>query len=127
MDAPRSASVTRLIDQARVDRYAVAACDPNPIHRETPEAYAGPFGQPVAHGMIALGLVSEVMTEAFGAAWAQSGTVKVRWRAPGRTPFTATARIDLKKDEDGLVTYDVICTADEGEVLLTGTATVRHP
>ena len=126
MSVPASFEVRRLIDQPRVDRYAKAARDPNPIHRETPEAYAGPFGQPVAHGMIVLGMVSEAMTGAFGTAWAETGTVKVRWRAPGLTPFTATARVDLKKDADGVATYDVTCTDDRGETLLTGTATVRH-
>lgn len=126
MSVPGSFEVSRLIDQPRVDRYAQAACDPNPIHRETPEAYAGPFGQPVAHGMIVLGMVSEAMTGAFGMAWAETGTVKVRWRAPGLTPFTATARADLKKDAHGVATYDVTCTDDRGETLLTGTATVRH-
>ena len=126
MSVPASFEVRRLIDQPRVDRYAKAARDPNPIHRETPEAYAGPFGQPVAHGMIVLGMVSEAMTGAFGTAWAETGTVKVRWHAPGLTPFTATARVDLKKDADGVATYDVTCTDDRGETLLTGTATVRH-
>lgn len=126
MSVPPVIEVSRLIDQPRVDRYAVAARDPNPIHRETPEAYEGPFGQPVAHGMIVLGMVSEAMTGAFGAAWAETGTVKVRWRAPGLTPFTATAHADLKKDEDGVATYDLTCTDDRGETLLTGTATVRH-
>ncbi|MCA9847440.1 MAG: hypothetical protein KC461_07495 [Dehalococcoidia bacterium] len=126
MTVPTSFEVSRLIDQPRVDRYAVAAGDPNPIHRETPEAYAGPFGQPVAHGMIVLGLVSEAMTSAFGVTWAETGTVKVRWRTPGLTPFTATARAELKKDADGVATYDVTCTDDRGETLLTGTATVRH-
>lgn len=126
MGAPPSVSVSRLIDQTRVDRYAVAARDPNPIHRETPEAYEGPFGRPVAHGMIVLGLVSEAMTKAFGASWAESGTLKVRWRAPGLTPFTATARADLKKDEGGIASYEITCTDDRGETLLTGTASVRH-
>ena len=116
MSVPASFEVRRLIDQPRVDRYAKAARDPNPIHRETP----------VAHGMIVLGMVSEAMTGAFGTAWAETGTVKVRWRAPGLTPFTATARVDLKKDADGVATYDVTCTDDRGETLLTGTATVRH-
>ncbi len=125
MSVPESFSVSRLIDQPRVDRYAVAANDPNPIHRETPEAYAGPFGQPVAHGMMVLGLVSEAMTQAFGSAWAQTGTVKVRWRNPGLTPFTATARADLKRDADGVATYEITCTDDRGETLLTGTTTVR--
>ncbi|MEX1022198.1 MAG: MaoC family dehydratase [Dehalococcoidia bacterium] len=124
--APATLSVSRLVDQPRVDRYALAARDPNPIHRETPEAYAGPFGRPAAHGMLVLGLVSEAMTQGFGMAWANTGTVKVRWRAPGLTPFTATARADLKKDEGGVATYEVTCTDDAGETLLTGTATVRY-
>lgn len=126
MSAPRTFEVSRLIDQPRVNRYAEAARDPNPIHRETPEAYDGPFGQPVAHGMLVLGLVSEAMTQTFGSAWAETGSIKVRWRAPGLTPFTATARADLKKDEGGVATYEVACTDDRGETLLTGTATVRH-
>lgn len=125
MNAPAFVTLSRLVDQPRVDRYAVAARDPNPIHRETPEAYAGPFGQPVAHGMLVLGIVSDAMTQAFGLRWAQTGTVKVRWRSPGLTPFTATARADLKKDVDGVATYEITCTDDRGETLLTGTATVR--
>lgn len=124
--APAVLEVTRLIDQPRVDRYAEAARDPNPIHRETPEAYAGPFGQPAAHGMLVLGLVADAMTRGFGTRWAESGSVKVRWRSPALTPVTVTARADLKKDADGLATYEVTCTDERGEVLLTGTASVRH-
>lgn len=123
---PRTLTASRLIDQPRVDRYAVAARDPNPIHRDTPEAYAGPFGRPAAHGMLVLALVSEAMTQAFGRAWAETGTLKVRWRSPGLTPLTATARADLKKDEGGLATYEVACTDDAGETLLTGSTTVRY-
>lgn len=125
MSAPSTITLARLVDQPRVDRYAVAARDPNPIHRETPEAYAGPFGRPAAHGMLVLGLVSDAMTQAFGLAWAETGTVKVRWRSPGLTPFTATVRADLKKEVDGVATYEITCTDDGGEALLTGTATVR--
>lgn len=123
---PETLTVTRVIDQPRVDRYAVAARDPNPIHRETPEAYAGPFGQPVAHGMLVLGLVADAMTQGFGLTWAETGGIKVRWRSPALTPVTVTARADLKKDADGLATYEVTCTDARGEVLLTGTASVRY-
>lgn len=126
MSAPEIAPITRLIDQARVDRYAEAARDPNPIHRETPEAYAGPFGRPVAHGMLVLALVSEAMTDAHGEAWAASGALKVRWRTPAVTPCIVTATASLKSDADGMATYDVACETEEGEVLLTGTASVRY-
>ncbi|MGE3857194.1 MAG: MaoC family dehydratase [Dehalococcoidia bacterium] len=126
MTAPTTIEpVTRLIDQPRVDKYAVAARDPNPIHRETPEAYAGPFGRPVAHGMLVLALLSEAMTNAFGEAWERGGSLKVRWRQPALVPIEVTARATLKSEAGGVATYDVACEDGAGEALLTGTASVR--
>lgn len=126
MSAPEVAHVTRLIDQPRVDRYAEAARDPNPIHRDTAEAYAGPFGQPVAHGMLVLAVASDAMTRTFGTKWAESGALKVRWRSPALTPATVTARVTLRKDDGETATYDVTCLDGSGETLLTGTASVRY-
>ena len=125
MTAPTVEPVTRLIDQPRVDRYALAARDPNPIHRETPEAYAGPFGRPVAHGMLVLALVSEAMANAFGETWERGGALKVRWRQPALVPVEGTARATLRSESGGVATYDVSCEDANGEALLTGTASVR--
>ncbi len=125
MSAPEVTPVTRLIDQPRVDAYALAAHDPNRIHTDAAFAATTPFGRPIAHGMLVLALVSEAMTGAFGERWATSGTLNVRWRAPAIPPVTVTARASLKSDVDGLATYDVVCEDDAGGVLLTGTASVR--
>jgi 3-hydroxybutyryl-CoA dehydratase len=122
--APWVAPVTRLIEQSRVDRYAVGGRDDNPIHRETPQATASQFGKPVAHGMLILALVSEAMTNAFGHDWATGGHLKVRWRAPALTPVTVTAHAELKKVADGVASYDVACEDEHGTVLLSGTARV---
>ncbi|MPZ98176.1 MAG: hypothetical protein GEU80_02380 [Dehalococcoidia bacterium] len=124
--APQVEPVTRLIDQPRMDRYAEAANDPNPIHRETPEALLGQFGRPIAHGMLLLGLVSEAMTRAFGERWATGGNLKVRWRAPALPPVTVTARASLKSERDGVAAYDVAVEDEHGEVLLTGTASAPY-
>ncbi len=126
MSAPAVAPVTRLIDQPRVDAYAIAAHDPNPIHTDAAFAATTPFGRPIAHGMLVLALVSEAMAGAFGERWAQSGTLNVRWRAPAIPPVTVTARASLKSDLDGLATYDVVCEDAAGGVLLTGTASARY-
>jgi 3-hydroxybutyryl-CoA dehydratase len=122
---PAVVSLTRLVDQRRVDRYAEAARDANPIHRDTPEAHAGQFGRPIAHGMLVLALVSDAMAQAAGARWASTGTLKVRWRAPALPPVTVTARCTLKSAADGLATYGVACETEAGDILLTGTATVQ--
>jgi len=121
-EAPVVAPVTRLIDQGRVNAYADAANDHNPLHLETPEAAASQFGRPIAHGMLVLALVSEAMAGAFGERWTEGGRLKVRWRAPAVQPVTVTARAELKGTSEGVATYEVVCEADDGTTLLTGTA-----
>lgn len=120
--APAVESVTRLIDQARVNRYAQAANDPNPLHLETEQARNSQFGRPVAHGMLVLGVLSDAMAAAFGDRWAAGGKLKVRWRAPALPPVTVTARAELKSVKDGVAFYDVVCEDESGQALLTGTA-----
>ena len=120
--APAVEPVTRLIDQARVNRYAQAANDPNPLHLETEQARNSQFGRPVAHGMLVLGVLSDAMAAAFGDRWAAGGKLKVRWRAPALPPVTVTARAELKRVKDGVAFYDVVCEDESGQALLTGTA-----
>ena len=123
-EAPAVAPVTRLIDQDRVDRYAAAARDPNPIHTDAEFAAASDFGGRIAHGMLVLALVSEAMTGAFGRRWAESGALRVRWRAPAVQPVEVTAHAEPRGVADGVASYDVRCEAADGSVLLSGTATV---
>ena len=124
MNAPPVAPVTRLIDQARVDRYAAAARDGNPIHTDAAFAAATEFGRPIAHGMLVLALVSEAMAAAFGRRWAESGALKVRWRAPAVQPAAVTASAEPRSVAGGVAAYDVRCEDETGAVLLTGTASV---
>ena len=121
-EAPVVAPVVRLIDQARVNDYAIAGHDQNPLHLVSPEAEASQFGKPIAHWMLVLALISEAMANAFGERWSEGGHLKVRWRAPAIPPMTVTASAELKGTSEGVATYDVACTADDGTVLLTGTA-----
>ena len=122
---PQVAPVTRLLDQARVVRYAKAARDPNPIHTDPAFAATTKFGHPIAHGMLVLALVSEAMAGAFGRRWANAGTLEVRLRAPAVQPVTVTAHAEPRALEDGLASYDVRCEDEAGTVLLSGSATVR--
>jgi acyl dehydratase len=123
---PEVASVTRLLDQPRVDAYAKAARDYNPIHIDAAFAATTPFERPITHGMLVLALVSEAMSAAFGERWAERGTLKVRWRAPAVQPVTVTARASLRSAADGVATYDVTCEDDAGTLLLAGTASAPY-
>ena len=123
--APEVAPVTRLIDQPRVNRYADAAREHNPLHLDAEFAAATDFGRPIAHGMLVLGIVSDAMAGAFGRRWAEGGSIKVRWRAPAVQPVTVTASATPRGVEDGVATYEVRCEDEHGTTLLTGTASVR--
>lgn len=122
MNAPHIPSVTRIIDHPRVQAYADAARDHNPIHLDPVFAATTEFGRPIAHGMLVLALVSEAMGAAFGERWAAGGALRVRWRAPAVVPLTVTASATLRAAQDGIATYDVRCEDERGTVLLTGTA-----
>ena len=121
---PEVAPVTHLIDHDRVIRYSAAARDPNPIHTDAAVAATTEIGRPVAHGMLVLALISEAMSATFGQRWAESGALKVRWRAPAIQPVEVTASVEPRGVSGGVASYAVQCETSEGTVLLTGTASV---
>lgn len=122
--SPAVEPVTRLIDQDRVDRYALAARDQNPIHTDAEAAKSSGLNGRIAHGMLVLALVSEAMTGTFKQRWAESGTLKVRWRAPAIQPIEVTAFAEPREIADGVASYDVRCETQSGAVLLNGTASI---
>jgi acyl dehydratase len=54
------------IDQARIDTFAEVTGDRQWIHLDVPEAHSGPYGGPVAHGLLTLGL-TVMLAESCGA------------------------------------------------------------
>ncbi len=125
MTAPSVESVVRTITQERIGRYAEASGDHNPIHVDEAFAQATPFGGTIAHGMLVLAAISEMMTAAFGAAWLSGGRLRIRFRAPARPGDTVTASAQAQSArEDGAFRYAVECQNQAGEVLISGTAEV---
>ncbi len=62
-----------------------ASGDFNPIHVDESFAAQTPFGGTIAHGMLILAYVSEMMTLAFGQSWLSGGKLSVKFKA---TMFT---------------------------------------
>jgi 3-hydroxybutyryl-CoA dehydratase len=118
------APVARTIDQPRIDAYADASGDHNPIHVDAAFAAGTPFGGTIAHGMLVLALLGEMMHAAHGEAWLASGKLKVRFKAPTRPGDTVTASAGEPKQAAGGVEYTVQCTNQHGDVLIEGRASV---
>ena len=119
------------VTQEQVIRYAQASKDFNPLHLDPAFAAQGPFGQIVAHGMLAFAFVSEMLTLVFGQAWLETGRLTVRFRAPVAPGDTITAAGQVTKvtqEADGHeVACSVVCRNREGDEVVSGRAWVRLP
>ena len=118
-------SLVKALSQAKIDRYAGVSGDGNPLHTDPQFAAATEFGGTIAHGLLVLAYVSEMMTAAFGERWPGGGRLKVRFRAPARPGDTVTASGQVLRGEDGRTVCRVECRNQRDEVLLDGEAAVE--
>ena len=114
----------KTLTQRKIDDYARSSGDGNPLHTDPAFAATTRFGGTIAHGMLILAYVSEMLTAAFGPAWLASGRLKVRFRAPARPGDTVTAGGRVLRVAGGLVACVVECRNQAGEVLVSGEAEV---
>jgi 3-hydroxybutyryl-CoA dehydratase len=124
MIAPDVAPLTRQLTQPMLNAYADASGDHNPIHIDEAFAKTTQMGGTIAHGMLVLSFISEMMTAAFEERWLASGSLDVRFRAPARPGDNVTARATQQEPKDGRLRYAVECVSQAGEALITGTAEV---
>lgn len=125
MSIPEVRPLTKWLTQAQINAYAEASGDHNPVHIDEEFAGSTPLGGTIAHGMLVLAFISEMMTAAFGGAWLESGSLDVRFRAPARPGDTITVRASGAKQEAGALRYQVECLNQAGDVLISGAARVR--
>ncbi len=121
MSAPPVSSVVRTLQQEMINGYAVASGDHNPIHTDEDYARTTPMGGTIAHGMLVLAIVSEMMTATFGREWLESGKLDVRFRAPSRPGDVVTASASASDGAaEGRQRYLIECTNQQGELLISG-------
>jgi acyl dehydratase len=111
------APVVKRISQEQIARYADASGDHNPIHVDPDFAQTTPFAGTIAHGMLVLAAVAELMTRAFGERWLAGGRLQVRFRNPARPGDTLTARASPQASG-----YAIDVRNQEDELLMSGTA-----
>jgi 3-hydroxybutyryl-CoA dehydratase len=119
--------VERALTQEQLNAYADASGDHNPIHIEPTFAATTPFGGTIAHGMLVLALIGDMMYAAHGEAWITTGKLRVRFKAPARPSDTVTASADLNKESGDTMEYAVQCINQRGEILVEGRASVAAP
>jgi 3-hydroxybutyryl-CoA dehydratase len=124
-------TVERVISQEQVSRYARVSGDHNPIHLDPEFAGKSQFGGVVAHGMLTLAYISEMLAAAFGQTWLESGKLKVRFKAPAYIGDTLRTWGEITREESGPHRTSVECSVGvynhRGEELVSGTASISLP
>ena len=123
--------ISRAVTQEQVNLYAEAAKDFNPIHLDEEFARTTQFGRRIAHGMLTLAFVSEMLETAFPGAYASGGELDVKFKAPvypGETVETWGEVISVKSNgEVDLVRCKAGCSKRDGTEVVSGRATVPLP
>lgn len=122
-------SVVKHITQKDINLYAEASGDFNPIHVDEAFAAQTPLKGTIAHGMLILAYMSEMMTLAFGNNWLEGGKLSVRFKAPARPEdtITTTGKIDSIEHKEGITHVNCIleCCNQKGETVIAGGAVVK--
>lgn len=117
------------IAQADIDRYARVSGDFNPIHTSPEYARKTPLGTTVAHGMLLLAYISQVMTKAFGTAWLENGKMYARFKAPARPGDTVSISGKITRietcDQTPRVHCEIVCRNQDGTELILSKTEVQ--
>ena len=121
--------IKKVITQENINLYAEASRDFNPIHIDEAFAKKTPLGGTIAHGMLILAYVSQMMSAAFGQSWLAGSKLSVRFKTPARPgdTITVSGRISGVEKNEGQTSIrcDVLCQNQNGESVITGETNLR--
>ena len=124
-----SAQFTKTVTETDINDFARVTGDFNPIHIDQAYAEKTRFKGRIAHGVLSLGLISNV----FGNLLPGPGSIylsqEVRFLAPVRIGDTLTARVEVIEliTEKNRVKFKTTCTNQNGQEVLDGIAWTMPP
>lgn len=121
--------LVKTISQAQLNAYAQASGDYNPLHLDLDFAAKTQFGGVIAHGMLTLAFISEMMAAGFGRPWLETGTLNVRFKGAAYLGDQVATRGRVTKEEQLPPGRRIGCAVGvrclaSGRDLISGTSTV---
>ena len=121
--------VRRAVNRENIDAYRSASGDHNRIHYDDEFAASSRFGGVIAHGMLTLAMISEMMAGTYGADWLRSGSLRIRFRGAAHPGDLLEAVGSVTKSESVANGSRLTCNVelrnvDNGNRIITGSATV---
>lgn len=118
--------VRRAISQEQLIAYSAASGDDNPLHLDAAFAAGTRFGGIIAHGMLTLALISEMMASHQGMRWLTSGSLRVRFKGAAYIGDKVETWGRSEESTGEPVSFTVgVRNSASGEDLITGTAAVK--
>src|SRR3972149_2478361 len=115
---PELSPIVKAVSQAKINEYAEASGDYNLIHIDEAFAAVSPLGGTIAHGMLVLAYLAEMITAAYGERWLAGGRLQARFRAPTRPGDTvSTSGRPLRTVEENgvpVAEYGLECRNQKG-------------
>ncbi|GKX35684.1 MAG: acyl dehydratase [Rhizobiaceae bacterium MnEN-MB40S] len=113
--------MSRQVTQSVIDAYAAASGDRNPIHVDPEFAAAGPFGRTIAHGLMTLAYVSEMLNRWTGGAFDENGEIDIAFVAPvfAGDQVDVTGELEEICDREGrrVARIRLVCKAGDRQIL----------
>ncbi len=118
--------VSKTITQDQLNAYAGVSGDRNPLHLDPQFAATTQFDGIIAHGMLTLAFISEMMATEFQKSWLESGTLRVRFKGAAYVGDTVKTSGRVEKEEAQPDGNHLICSVrasnPSGQELVSGTA-----
>lgn len=122
------ASFSKTPTQQRINLYAKMSGDYNPIHVDANYAKQTPFGGTIAHGMLVLSYISEMMLLTFGSPWLATGWLSIRFKSPAlsgkQVKVEGKVRSVERGDKQTKVVCHVTCRDEAANPIIIGEAGV---
>ena len=117
--------VVKEVTQQKINKYAEASGDFNPLHIDPEFAKNTRFHGTIAHGLLTLAYISQMMYNWAGARWFGNSSIEVSFLAPVMSGDLVVAKGVVKeKRDDGSVICEVCCENEKGTKVIAGKATV---
>jgi 3-hydroxybutyryl-CoA dehydratase len=122
-----SASITRTITEADIVAFANLTGDTNPVHLDAEYAAKSMFGERIAHGMLAAGLISAVLGTQLPGPNSIYLSQDLKFTAPVKIgdTLTVTAAVTEKRDDKRIIKLRTTATNQRGEIVLDGNAVIK--
>lgn len=117
------------VNESQLVMYAGASGDFNPLHTVHAFGEKAGFGGVIAHGMLSMGFVGQVMTDWVGNEALAKLSVNFRAITKPKDVITCKGKITKKYSEGGknLIDVDLLAENQRGEKTIVGQATAALP